>query len=83
MYQIVCNVTVLIYVGSTCAPILARRLAGHVVDYKQYLKDKGANVTSFKVLENVDYYIVLIEKFPCYSKDELLARERYHTNKID
>ena len=46
---------------------------------------KGAYhyVTSFDVLQNGNYDIVLIESYPCNSKDELHARERYHTNNID
>lgn len=70
------------YIGSTCEPSLARRLAGHVSDYKRYLNGKGCYVTSFKIIEQGDYDIVLIENFPCNNKDELHARERYYTNNI-
>lgn len=83
IYKIVCNVSGLVYVGSTCEPILARRLAGHVTSYKQYLNGNRNYVTSFKCLENDDYDIILIENFPCESKDELYARERYYTNQIE
>ena len=31
----------------------------------------------------VNYDIVLIESYPCNSKDKLHARERHHTNNID
>ena len=34
IYKIVCNNTGLIYIGSTCEPTLARRLAKHVGNYK-------------------------------------------------
>lgn len=67
------------YVGSTCEPTLARRLANHVSDYKQYLKGKGSNISSFIILAMDDYDIVLLEKYPCNCKDELHARERYYT----
>ena len=40
-------------------------------------------VSSFDILQNEDYDIVLIESYPCNSKDELHARERYWTNNID
>lgn len=84
IYKIECNVTGLIYIGSTCEPTLARRLAGHTGNYKRYLNDNKCNyVTSFKVLENSNYDIILIENYPCSSKDELHARERYYTNQID
>ena len=50
IYKIICNVTGLVYVGSTCEPALARRLAGHRRSYKAYLNGKKYYVTSFKVL---------------------------------
>ena len=65
------------YIGSTCEPTLVRRLAKHVSNYKQYLQGKGSNISSFIILEMDDYDIVLLEKYPCNSKDELHARERY------
>ena len=71
------------YIGSTCEPILARRLAGHVSDYKCYLNNKKKYITSFKVLENSNYNIVLIEEYPCDTKDQLLARERYYIDTLD
>ena len=38
IYKIECNVTGLVYVGSTCEPTLAKRLTKHVGNYKSYLK---------------------------------------------
>jgi hypothetical protein len=35
IYKIVCNITDECYIGSTCEPTVARRLAGHVIDYKR------------------------------------------------
>jgi hypothetical protein len=82
IYKIVCNITGEVYVGSTCEPILARRLAGHVGKYKSYLNGKSVSVTSFKIIANGNYDIVLIELFPCNSKDQLHARESYYTQTI-
>jgi hypothetical protein len=69
----------LTYIGSTCEPTLARRLAGHVGKYKHWkdgkTKEKG---TSLPLIETGQYEITLIELFPCGSKDELTARERFH-----
>lgn len=68
----------LTYVGSTCEPTLARRLANHVSDYKRWNTGKGNKViTSFQVLERGDHEITLIELCPCQSRDELTARERH------
>ena len=58
-------------------------LAGHVGDYKRYLNGTYHYVSSFDILQNEDYDIVLIKSYPCNSKDELHARERYYTNNID
>lgn len=76
IYKIVCNVTGLQYVGATCKQYLSQRLTKHRVAYKQWKQGKGNFVTSFKVLENDNYEIVLLESYPCNNIDELNARER-------
>jgi hypothetical protein len=78
IYKIIDNTTNNIYIGSTCEPILTRRLTKHVGNYREYLKGKHNYITSFKIFENADYNIILIENYPCNSKDELIARERYY-----
>jgi hypothetical protein len=82
IYKIVCNITGDVYVGSTCEPILARRLAGHVKSYKCWLNGKGNNMTSYKIIATGNYDIVLIELFPCNTKDQLHARESHYTQTI-
>lgn len=79
IYKIIDNTNDDVYIGSTCEPTLARRLVQHRADYKKYLKGKTNYTTSFKIIANGDYDIVLIENYPCNSKDELYARERYWT----
>lgn len=66
-----------IYIGSTCEK-LSRRIAGHRANFKQYLDGNHNYITSFKILENPSATIVLIENFPCNSKEELTAREAFH-----
>ena len=83
IYKIECNISGKIYVGSTCEPTLARRLAGHVGDYKRYLNGNYHYVSSFDILANNDYDIVLVESYPCDSKDELYSRERYWTKELE
>jgi hypothetical protein len=83
IYKIVSNITNEIYVGSTCEPTLARRLAKHVGCYKHYLKGKFNYITSFKILELGNYSIILIENCPCENKDELHKRERYYIETLD
>jgi len=79
IYKIVCRVTNLVYIGSTTQKYLSDRLKGHVYTFNK----KTGNVTSFKILESGDYYIELVELYPCNSKDELLVRERYYFDVID
>jgi hypothetical protein len=79
IYKIVCNVTGKIYIGSTCAKTLAHRLAQHTYNYTYYVEGRTKkSLTSFKVLENNNYSIILLEEYPCETKEQLLARERYY-----
>ena len=79
IYKIIDNTSDQLYIGSTCEPTLARRLAGHVRDHRRYSLDPKSQsfITSFSIIANNNYDIVLIESYPCNSKDELQARERY------
>ena len=83
IYKIVCNKTGLVYVGATCKPLLCQRLTKHVSDYKQHLKGKRGYTTSFKILENDDYFIELIEQKECSNKDELNKMEGKYIREID
>ena len=83
IYKIVDNTNDNIYIGSTCEPTLSRRLAKHVSNFNGYKRGKDKFMTSFKILENGDYDIILIEDFPCDNKNQLFARERYWTDNIN
>ena len=84
IYKIICNETGLIYIGSTCQSTLARRLSSHVQKFKYWNDGKHHFVTSFKIIEAENYYdIVLIENFPCKTKDELHSRERYYIELLE
>ena len=79
IYKIVDNTNNECYIGSTCERTLARRLAGHVKDHRKYLTNSNnKSVTSFRILANNNYDIILIESYPCNTKDELHRRERYY-----
>ena len=82
IYKIVDNTSEKVYIGSTCKT-LKHRLSGHVSAYKKFIKGKYHYITSFDIFKNDDYEILLVESFPCNFKDELLARERYWTNKVN
>ena len=84
IYKIVCNITGEVYVGSTCMPTLAKRLADHRSDLKRFNDGKMNNiVSSFKIIERGNYYIDLLESYPCSSRDELLKKEREYFDKIE
>ena len=83
IYKIVDLYTDECYIGSTCEPTLARRLAKHKNDYKLYKRGKSRFVTSYRIMENDNYDIQLIENYPCESKDELHAREGHWIKQTD
>ena len=77
IYRLVSDLSGLQYIGSKC-DTLSRRMSGHRSHYKDFLYKNGQFTTSFQVLENADATIVLIENFPCDSKEELHRRERFY-----
>jgi hypothetical protein len=74
IYRIQCNITGLVYIGSTIKT-LSQRLINHESRYKSYLKQECKYITSIKVLESNDYNIALIRDYPCESKKELTDME--------
>ena len=83
IYKIVCNTTGLKYIGSTCETKLCRRLAKHRGNYNDWVKknDYANYMTSFEILKNNDYEIILIKDYPCETKEQLLKKERYYIQK--
>jgi hypothetical protein len=63
-----------VYIGSTIG-LLSRRKNEHKSHYKRYLEGTHHYISSFKILELGNYYIELVENYPCESKDELHRRE--------
>ncbi len=78
IYKIVCNVTGKIYYGSTTEPTLARRLVKHRCNFQSWKNGTSNYMSSFLIIENNDYNIILVEKYPCEDKMELLKRERFY-----
>jgi hypothetical protein len=81
IYKIIDLETNECYIGSTTIA-LSQRLAQHVSTYKSYLNGKSVYVTSFKIIANGNYDIVLIELFPCNGKEELHSRESDYCQSI-
>lgn len=72
IYKIVSSHTDKIYIGSTTTS-LSQRLAIH----RDHMK-RGRNTSSKEILQHPDAKIVLIERYPCKSNEELHQREEYH-----
>ena len=72
IYQIVCNITGEVYIGSTKA-YLTDRMSKHLNENNMH------DCVSKRIIDRGDYTPSLIENYPCRNKSELLWRERYHT----
>lgn len=67
-----------IYIGSTTTT-LSTRMAQHRHDLKKAKEGVVKYLSSIPLLEAYpDCQIILIESYPCHSKEELRARERHH-----
>ena len=80
IYKIESSLGNMVYYGSTTKQYLSQRMTTHRNHYKYWLKGKSNNVTSYKLFEEYgleNCKIVLVENYPCNSKDELTSREAY------
>jgi hypothetical protein len=83
VYKIVDNTNNNIYIGSTTQE-LSKRLATHRAVYRRNINGKSRNtLTSFKILKNDDYQIILLENVVCNNKNHLLQRERHYIDRLD
>src|SRR5690625_1964803 len=71
-----------VYYGSTCSR-LCQKMAQHRAQYRRYLNGKGSYMSSFEVMQHPDAEIFLLEKYPCETKDELVAKEREYIQNND
>jgi hypothetical protein len=77
IYKIVSPHIDKIYIGSTCKEYLSQRLAAHKGDFKKWQQGKINKVTSFDLIQLGEVEILLLETYPCNTKDELISRERH------
>jgi hypothetical protein len=82
IYKLESLSTGLVYIGSTCQ-LLNMRMCGHRTDLKKFNNGKPNCMTSFKVLEQEDCKIYLLEDYPCDRKEQLHAREAEWIKKMD
>ena len=71
-----------IYIGSTIKS-LEKRLGWHERDFKAFNNGTYPYVTSFELLKNDNYYIELLERYPCDSEQELRRREGHFHKTVD
>lgn len=82
IYRIQCNVTGEDYISSTTLP-LCQRLAQHKQEYRQYMKGTNKSYSLLhKVMEANDFEMLLLERYPCSSKEELHTRVHYWERRI-
>ena len=77
IYRIIDNSNGQQYFGSTKVG-LSQRMAQHNYSFKRWKRGKTNYTSSYKILENGDYNIILVEEFPCENKEQLRRRERFH-----
>ena len=74
------------YIGSTTKDYLSKRMVEHRSHYKQWKNGTAGNVSVFTLFEKYGIdrcKIVLVELYPCDTRDELLKREAYHIKNMD
>lgn len=74
IYEIICNTTGERYIGSTTRT-LARRLTYHTSQKSKHL--------SKPIIERKNYFINLLENYPCNTNKELQKREDEWRNSLD
>lgn len=68
-----------VYIGST-TQTLAQRKGQHINNYKRYTNSKEYSnyMSSYEIVKHDDFYIELLELYPCNKKCELHTREGYY-----
>ena len=78
IYEIICNITGERYVGSTIQK-LCQRIREHK---NNALNIKRQSCSSKQIIIKGNYYINLLESYPCNSREELLKKEREWFEKL-
>jgi predicted glutamine amidotransferase len=86
IYKIQSHLGPKIYIGSTTKQYLSQRLTAHRGQYKAWKKNNKTKIRSYELfdeygLENCE--IVLVELYPCNSRDELTAKESHYIRTLD
>ena len=75
------------YIGSTTKKYLSQRMESHRTDYKSWLLNKSrSHIRSYDLFDEYGLYncnIILLESYPCDSKDAKNARESFYIRELD
>ena len=74
------------YFGSTTKQYLSPRMASHRSDYKKWLAGNHTKLTVIDIFEKYgveNCKIVLVELYPCQTKDELHKREAHYITSFE
>ena len=85
IYKICSDLGPEIYIGSTVQS-LSKRKGGHKSEYKRCLNNKNYPTSSGILFEKYgveNCKIILIEEYPCDSKEKMLQREQYYIDTTD
>jgi len=86
IYKIESHLGDKIYIGSTAKQYLSQRFQQHKSSYKFWKEKKVNKITSYDLFDEYgpeNCQIVLIEEYPCTSKDAKNAREGYFIRSLD
>jgi len=75
-----------VYVGSTCKLYLSQRFQQHKNDFKRWKDGKRNKTTSFDLFDEYGQEscnIILLESYPCSTKDEKNAREAHYIKELN
>ena len=81
VYKIESHLGDKVYIGSTTKKYLSQRMTAHRKNYNQWKNHKRDLTTSFLMFDEYgveNCNIVLLESYPCNSKDELTSREAHY-----
>ena len=72
IYKIESHIGDKVYVGSTCKQYLSQRFQQHKKDFQRWKDGKHHRITSYELFDDYgpeNCQIILIEEYPCISKD--------------
>jgi hypothetical protein len=75
-----------IYVGSTAKQYLSQRMEKHRTSYKLWKEGKATFVSAYDLFDRYgveNCSIMLLETYPCNSRDELRGREGFHMRSLE